>query len=163
MNAAVSCQCFSVDDVLFHTTSDQPCWLWPKLVQAFFLFLQDAAAKAQLQHQQAVDKHTSDAATCNAHVQHLSNEVQQQQVQIVSLQEHVQAAQQQRDAAQRQLESLQAQHAQQAPQVAELLTERKAWIQDLQKERAAASAAASAAEVCCLPTAISVSTKLHKS
>lgn len=118
-------------------------------------------SSAQLQHEQTVDRHRSDAATSHARIQHLSSEVQQQHAQIASLQEHIQAAQQQRDAAQHQLESWQAQHAQQAPEIAELLTERKAWIEDLQRERAAASAASAAAEVRCLPTAISSLLKLH--
>ena len=46
-----------------------------------------------------------------------------------------------------QVEAQRAQHAQQAPRLAELVSERQAWIEDLQRERANASAAAAAAEV----------------
>ena len=116
---------------------------WPKWL------LQDTVTQAQLQQQQAAEIHVAAAAANDSHVQQLSSKIQQQQAQLGSLQQHVQSAHQQRDAAQSQLEAWQVQHAQQAPQVAELLNERQAWIQELQQERAAASAAAATAEVPC--------------
>lgn len=111
------------------------------------LVMQDEATHAQLQHQQAAEQHAAATAANEERIQHLSSEVQQQQAQLGGLQEQLQTAHQQRDAAQRQLDAWQAQHAQQAPQISELLNERQAWIQELQRERAAASAAAATAEV----------------
>lgn len=108
--------------------------------------VQDAMTQAQMQQQQAAETHT---AANEGRMQQLSSQVQQQQAQLDSLQQRLQSAHQQRVAAQGQLEAWQAQHAQQAPQIAELLTERQAWIEELQQERAAASAAAATAEVRC--------------
>ena len=89
------------------------------------------------------------AAARNAlQLKQLNQEVEQQNTYLGNLQQQLQQAQQQRDAAQTQLEAWRAQHTEQAPHIAELLRERQAWIGDLQKERAAASAAAAAAEVC---------------
>ena len=111
--------------------------------------VQDAVTQAQLQQQHAAGTHAAATAASEGRIQQLSSEVQQQQAQLDSLQEHLQSAHQQRDAAQSQLKAWQVQHAQQAPQIAELLNERQAWIQELQQERAAASAAAATAEVRC--------------
>lgn len=111
------------------------------------VLVQDEATHAQLQHQQAAEKHAAFTAANEARIQHLSSEVQQQQAQLDRLQQHLRTAHQQRDAAQGQLDAWQAQHAQQAPQINKLLNERQAWIQELQQERAAASAAAARAEV----------------
>lgn len=111
--------------------------------------LQDAVTQAQLQKQQAAEAHAAALAADQGRIQQLVGETQQQQAQLNSLQQQLQGAQHQRDAAQAQLEAWRAQHAQQAPQVAELLSERQAWIEELQRERGAASAAAATAEVCC--------------
>ena len=111
------------------------------------VLVQDAITQAQLQQQQAAETHAAAVGANEGRIQQLSSEVQQQQAQLDSLQRHLQSAHQQRDAAQSQLEAWQAQHAQQAPQIAELLNERQAWIQELQRERAAASSAAATAEV----------------
>ena len=109
--------------------------------------MQEEATHAERQHQQAAEQHAAATAANMDHMQHLSSEVQQQQAQLDRVQQQLQTAHQQRDAAQGQLDAWQAQHAQQAPQISELLTERQAWIQELQRERAAASAAAATAEV----------------
>lgn len=109
--------------------------------------LQEKVAEAQLQHKQALGAHAANASANQAHVQQLTQEVQQQGSQLEGLHQQLQQAQHHKAAAESQLEVWRAQHAQQAPQVAELLRERQAWIEDLQQERAAASAASAAAEV----------------
>ena len=116
------------------------------------MLVQDTVTQAQLQRQQAAETHAAAVGVRERRIQQLSSEVQQQQAQLDSLQQHSQSAHQQRDAAQSQLKAWQAQHAQQAPQIAELLNERQAWIQELQRERAAASSAAATAEVLTAPT-----------
>lgn len=109
--------------------------------------MQEKATQAQLQHQQAADQQAATASASQAQIQQLTQEVQQLKVYHDSLHHQLQQAQQHKALAESQIEAWRAQHAQQAPQVAELLTERQAWIEDLQRERAAASAAAAAAEV----------------
>ena len=104
--------------------------------------------EAQQRHQEAVDQQIATASASQAQVEQLTQEIQQQRSTLAALQQQLQHTQQQKVAVEGQVEAWRAQHAQQAPQVAELLRERQAWIEDLQRERAAASAAASAAEVC---------------
>ena len=87
------------------------------------------------------------ASASQVQVQQLTAEVQQLKAYYDNLHHQLQQAQQLKSAAESQIEAWRAQHAQQAPRVAELLSERQAWIEELQRERAAASAAAAAAEV----------------
>ena len=104
--------------------------------------LQDKVNAAQLQQQQNSDKQAAAAAAKEAHIGQLTQEISQLQ----SLQEQLQQTQQSRDMIQGQVEAWRAQHAQQAPRLAELVSERQVWVEDLQRERADASAAAAAAE-----------------
>ncbi|DBA65966.1 TPA: hypothetical protein ACH3X2_002987 [Trebouxia sp. C0005] len=110
------------------------------------LELQEKLTEAQLQHQQAADMQAAVASASQAQVQQLTAEVQQLKVYYDNLHHQLQQAQQLKSAAESQIEAWKAQHAKQAPRVAELLSERQAWIEELQRERAAASAAAAAAE-----------------
>ena len=107
--------------------------------------------EAQLQHQQAADMQAAAASASQVQVQQLTAEVQQLKAYYDNLHHKLQQAQQLKSAAESQIEAWRAQHAQQAPQVAELLSERQAWIEELQRERAAASTAAAAAEASDVP------------
>lgn len=113
--------------------------------------IQEKSTEAQLQHQQAADMQAAAASASQVQVQQLTAEVQQLKAYYDNLHHQLQQAQQLKSASESQIEAWKAQHAQQAPQVAELLSERQAWIEELQTERAAASAAAAAAEVSDFP------------
>ncbi len=107
--------------------------------------------EAQLQHQQAADMQAAAASASQVQVQQLTAEVQQLKAYYDNLHHQLQQAQQLKSAAESQIEAWRAQHAQQAPRMAELLSERQAWIEELQRERAAASTAAAAAEASDVP------------
>jgi predicted nucleic acid-binding Zn-ribbon protein len=94
------------------------------------------------------------ASASQVQVQQLTAEVQQLKAYYDNLHHQLQQAQQLKSAAESQIEAWRAQHAQQAPRVAELLSERQAWIEELQRERAAASAAAAAAEASDFPQSL---------
>ena len=114
------------------------------------LLLQEKMNETQLQQQQQqqdTDKQAAAHTASQKHIKLLAHELSQQNSALQSLQEQLQQTQQSRDMIQGQVEAWRAQHAQQAPRLAELVSERQAWVEDLQRERANASAAAAAAEV----------------
>ena len=108
--------------------------------------VQEQVSAAQLQQQRASEQQATSATADAAHIKELALELKLCAAALHSTEQELQHAQQSRDMIQGQVEAWRAQHAQQAPKLAELVQERRAWVEELQRERAAASAAACAAE-----------------